>query len=79
MKPAVSVSLVISTFNQPRVLAKALDSLPLQTRPRRKFLISDDGSDEPTRELVKKNFRTFVRAGQTQSGIRTTASAKPSS
>jgi glycosyltransferase involved in cell wall biosynthesis len=54
MKPAVSVSLVISTFNQPRVLAKALDSLPLQTRPPEEILISDDGSDEPTRELVKK-------------------------
>jgi glycosyltransferase involved in cell wall biosynthesis len=47
------ISLVISTFNQPQVLAKVLDSLPLQTQLPKEILISDDGSDEPTRELVK--------------------------
>jgi glycosyltransferase involved in cell wall biosynthesis len=54
MKPAVSVSLVISTFNQPEALAKALDGLPPQTRQPDEILISDDGSGDATRELVNK-------------------------
>ena len=52
MKPAVS--LVISTFNQPAALAKAFAGVARQTQPPLEILISDDGSDEPTRELVKK-------------------------
>lgn len=48
------ISLVISTFNQPPSLVKVLDSLRLQTRQPDEILISDDGSDEPTRELVQK-------------------------
>jgi len=53
MIPSVSVSLVISTFNQPKALAKALAGLPLQTRQPEEILISDDGSDDVTRELIK--------------------------
>jgi len=54
MKPAVSVSLVISTFKQPRVLAKSAGQSAVANAPAGGILISDDGSDEPTRELVKK-------------------------
>ena len=54
MKPAVSVSLVIGTFNQPKTLAKALDGLRQQTHWPEEVLISDDGSDDVTRELVKR-------------------------
>ena len=48
-----SVSLIISTFNQPKALAKVLAALPNQTRQPDEILISDDGSNEPTRELVQ--------------------------
>jgi len=54
MKPAVSVSLVISTFNQPEALAKALAGVRRQTRQPDEILISDDGSGHATRELVNK-------------------------
>ena len=54
MKSAVSVSLVISTFNQPQALAKAFEGLRLQTRQPDEILISDDGSDDVTRKLIKK-------------------------
>ena len=54
MNPAVSVSLVISTFNQPEALAKSLAGVRRQTRQPDEILISDDGSDDATRELVKK-------------------------
>ena len=47
-----SVSLIISTFNQPAALTKALAGLLRQTRRPDEVLISDDGSDKPTRELI---------------------------
>ena len=54
MKNPPDISLVISTYNQPDVLAKVLASLRRQTRSPQEILISDDGSAEPTRDLVKK-------------------------
>jgi glycosyltransferase involved in cell wall biosynthesis len=54
MKPGTPISLVVSTFNQPAALAMAFAGVCLQTRPPMEILISDDGSDEPTRELVEK-------------------------
>lgn len=48
------ISLVISTFDRPDALAKAWRGLKLQTRWPDEILISDDGSGEATRELVKK-------------------------
>jgi len=50
----LKISLVISTFEQPEALAKAWGGLLRQTRFPDEVLISDDGSGEPTRELVKK-------------------------
>jgi len=54
MSAPVSVTLVISTFNQPPALAKAFDGVRRQTQMPEEILISDDGSDEPTRELVNE-------------------------
>jgi glycosyltransferase involved in cell wall biosynthesis len=50
--PPATVSLVISTFNQPGALAKALGGVRLQTRQVDEILISDDGSDDSTRDIV---------------------------
>lgn len=50
----MKISLVISTFNQPDALAKAWRGLARQTRQPDEVLVSDDGSDEPTRALVKQ-------------------------
>jgi glycosyltransferase involved in cell wall biosynthesis len=47
------VSLVISTYNRPDVLARALAGFALQRRPPDEVLIADDGSAEPTRELIQ--------------------------
>jgi len=54
MKAPVSLSLIVSTFDQPHVLAKTCAGIQRQTQPPTEILISDDGSAEPTRELVKK-------------------------
>ena len=47
------ISLVISTYNQPAVLAKSLAGVALQRRPPDEVLIADDGSAQPTRDLVQ--------------------------
>ena len=54
MSAPISVSLVISTFNQPASLEKVFGGVARQTLPPKEILISDDGSDDATRELVKK-------------------------
>ena len=58
MKPDASISLVISTFNQPRALEKVFAGVTRQTRSPDEILISDDGSDETTRELIGKFSKT---------------------
>lgn len=57
----MKISLVISTFNQPEVLAKAWRGVLRQTRLPDEVLISDDGSGELTLELVNK----FIATGPT--------------
>jgi glycosyltransferase involved in cell wall biosynthesis len=48
----MKTSLIISTYNQPAALAKALRGWQLQTRWPDEILLSDDGSGEPTRALI---------------------------
>src|ERR1700741_1219187 len=49
----MKLSLVISTFNQPTALAKVFAGVRRQTRLPDEILISDDGSDAVTRQLVE--------------------------
>jgi len=48
----VKISLVISTYNQPAGLAKAFRGVQRQSRWPDEVLLSDDGSDEPTKKLI---------------------------
>ncbi len=50
----MKISLVISTYNQPVALEKVFGGVRLQTRLPDEILISDDGSDNFTRDLIKK-------------------------
>lgn len=50
----MKLSLIISTFNQPAALAKIFAGVQRQMRIPDEILIADDGSDEPTRELVEQ-------------------------
>ncbi|MEI6075395.1 MAG: glycosyltransferase family 2 protein [Verrucomicrobiota bacterium] len=52
MKSSLSISLVISTYNQPMALAKVLAGLQRQTRWPTEVLFADDGSGEPTRTII---------------------------
>jgi len=46
------LTLVLSTYNQPASLAKALAGVQRQTRRPDEFIIADDGSGEPTRKVI---------------------------
>ena len=48
----MKLSLIISTYDQPQVLAKVLRGVKLQTRPPDEVFIADDGSGEETRSLI---------------------------
>jgi glycosyltransferase involved in cell wall biosynthesis len=48
----MKLTLVISTYNQPEVLAKVLRGVELQSRLPDEVLIADDGSAESTRDLL---------------------------
>lgn len=54
MKAPLSLSLVVSTFDQPDGLAKAFAGIQRQTQPPAEILVADDGSAEPTRQLIEK-------------------------
>jgi glycosyltransferase involved in cell wall biosynthesis len=49
-----AISLVISTYNQPLALAQVFAGVRRQTRQPAEILISDDGSGEPTRQLIQE-------------------------
>jgi glycosyltransferase involved in cell wall biosynthesis len=51
--PHTRLSLIISTYNRPDVLAKALAGVALQTRLPDEVLIADDGSGQSTRVAVE--------------------------
>ena len=52
--PRPRLSLIISTYNRPDALAKTLAGVALQSRPPDEVLIADDGSKQPTRDLVER-------------------------
>jgi glycosyltransferase involved in cell wall biosynthesis len=47
------LSLIISTYNRPDVLAKCFAGVDLQSTPPDEVLIADDGSKQPTRDLIE--------------------------
>ena len=56
--PQPRLSLIISTYNRPDVLAKCFAGVDLQSQAPHEVLIADDGSKAETRELVEAWART---------------------
>jgi glycosyltransferase involved in cell wall biosynthesis len=56
--PQPRLSVIISTYNRPEVLAKCFAGIDLQSQAPHEVLIADDGSKVPTRELVEAWART---------------------
>lgn len=49
----MKISLLVSAYNRPDILAKSLGSVALQYRLPDEVLIADDGSKQPTRDLIE--------------------------
>ena len=52
VKPRISV--VITSFNQKELLAKAIDSVLSQTRPVDEIVIADDSSSDGSQDLIRQ-------------------------
>jgi glycosyltransferase involved in cell wall biosynthesis len=57
----VSISVVISTYNQPRHLRRCLLSLEGQSHPGFHIIVADDGSSGDTRKVVEEFARASTR------------------
>lgn len=53
MNSAGTVSIIVSTYNSPRYLARALRSLQQQSDQNYEVVVADDGSGEETAELIQ--------------------------
>lgn len=58
---AEMISIVIPTFNRPRLLKETLESVRIQTYPEWECLIVDDGSDDQTAEVAMSFVKTDKR------------------
>ncbi len=71
------LSLIISTYNRPDVLAKCFAGVDLQSTPPDEVLIADDGSKQPTRDRVEAWAKTrpfpVKHVWQEDDGFRKTA------
>jgi glycosyltransferase involved in cell wall biosynthesis len=54
MNPPMTVSLIVSTFNQPDFLQRVLDAIGRQSRPPQEILLADDGSADETRAIFSQ-------------------------
>lgn len=55
------VSVIVSTYNQPRHLARCLLALELQSHARFEIVVADDGSADETRRVVEQFARRSAR------------------
>ncbi|MET0331109.1 MAG: glycosyltransferase family 2 protein, partial [Dyella sp.] len=55
----MKVSLIVLTYNWPQALARVLAGIAAQTRLPDEVIVADDGSDEPTRQLIETTARDF--------------------
>jgi glycosyltransferase involved in cell wall biosynthesis len=60
MKEKVRITLVISTYNWPEALEMVLKSVAQQSVLPHEVIIADDGSGEPTAQLIRKIQEGFV-------------------
>jgi GT2 family glycosyltransferase len=73
-----SVSVCICTRNRPEELRRTLDSVARSTRPVEQILVSDDSTDERTRDVVVSEYPevTYVRGPRTGLGANRNAAAR---
>lgn len=55
----MKISVIITTYNRPKALSIALDSLMQQTQLPHEVIVADDGSDSTTKELLDSIYFDF--------------------
>jgi glycosyltransferase involved in cell wall biosynthesis len=65
---AGNVSVIIPVYNGERFIRRAVDSILKQTYPVSQIIVVDDGSKDPTREIVEKEYAGRVTLIRQQNG-----------
>ena len=66
----MNISVVIPTYNRIELLKRSIDSVINQTIKPSEIIIVDDGSNDGTEAMVKKNYDSWWRSKQNWSGNR---------
>jgi len=65
----MDISVIIPTHNRAELLPRALDSVLEQTRPPDEIIVVDDGSDDGTDELVRRQYPSVRYLHQRNRGV----------
>ncbi|MDH3712370.1 MAG: glycosyltransferase [Gammaproteobacteria bacterium] len=65
----MKVSVVIPTCNRAHTLARALDSVLVQTQPAAEIIVVDDGSEDETNELLQRAYPQVTTLRQSNRGV----------
>ena len=65
----MTVSVVIPTFNRADLITRALDSVTLQSRPISEVIVVDDGSDDGTQDIIRRDYPHVRLITQVNGGV----------
>jgi glycosyltransferase involved in cell wall biosynthesis len=68
-KTGVEFSVIIPSYNRAKLLARALDSILMQSYPAREIIVIDDGSSDATARLIRENYPEVDYRYQRHAGV----------
>ena len=64
-----SISVIIPVFNRVKLIARCINSVINQTYPVNEIIVVDDGSNDGTYDLIRKNFPQVIAIYQENKGV----------
>ena len=64
-----SISVIIPVFNRVKLIARCINSVINQTYPVNEIIVVDDGSNDATYDLIRKNFPQVISIYQENKGV----------